>query len=35
MILLGARTIEGLNVRVDAVRKQLVPAGPIVAAAAA
>lgn len=31
MVLLGARTLEGLNVRVDAQRKQLVPAGPILA----
>lgn len=35
MILLGARTLEGLNVRVDAQRKQLVPAGPILAGVAA
>ena len=33
MILIGARTLEGLNVRVDAQRKQLVPAGPILAGA--
>ncbi len=31
MILLGARSLEGLNVRVDAQRKQLVPGGPILA----
>jgi|SRR5579884_2602815 len=31
--LLGARTLEGLNVRVDPARKQLVAAGPIPAAA--
>jgi len=31
MVLLGARSLEGLNVRVDAQRKQLVPAGPILA----
>jgi predicted aspartyl protease len=31
MILLGARSLEGLNLRVDAQRKQLVPAGPILA----
>lgn len=31
MVLIGARTLEGLNVRVDAQRKQLVPAGPILA----
>ena len=29
MIVLGARSLEGLNVRVDAQRKRLVPAGPI------
>jgi predicted aspartyl protease len=34
MIILGARTLEGMNVRVDALRKQLVPAGPILAGAA-
>jgi predicted aspartyl protease len=34
MILLGAHSLEGLNVRVDAQRKQLVPAGPILAGAA-
>ena len=31
MVLLGARSLEGLNVRVDAQRKQFVPAGPILA----
>jgi predicted aspartyl protease len=31
MIILGARSLEGMNVRVDAQRKQLVPAGPILA----
>jgi len=34
MTLLGARSLEGLNVRVDAQRKQLVPAGPILAGVA-
>jgi hypothetical protein len=34
MILLGARSLEGLNLRVDARTKQLVDAGPIVAAMA-
>jgi predicted aspartyl protease len=34
MILLGARSLEGLNLRVDARTKQLVDAGPIVAALA-
>ena len=33
MILLGARSLEGLNLRVDSRSKQLVDAGPIVAAA--
>ena len=35
LTLLGARTLEGLNLRVDCVLKQLVDAGPIDAAAAA
>jgi predicted aspartyl protease len=30
MVILGARTLEGMNVHVDAPRKRLVPAGPIV-----
>ena len=34
LVLLGARSLEGLNLRVDARRKQLVSAGPIVAAGA-
>jgi predicted aspartyl protease len=33
VILLGARSLEGLNLRVDARSKRLVDAGPIVAAA--
>jgi len=33
--LLGARALEGLNLRVDARRKKLVAAGPVVTAAAA
>ena len=32
--LLGARTLEGLNLRVDAAAKRLVAAGPILAAIA-
>ena len=32
LVLLGARSLEGLNLRVDSRRKQLVSAGPIVAA---
>jgi predicted aspartyl protease len=35
MTLLGARSLEGLNLRVDVIRKQLVDAGPIPAAVAA
>jgi len=34
-ILLGARSLEGLNLRVDAQRKQLIPAGPMLARVAA
>lgn len=34
MILLGARSLEGLNLRVDSRSKQLIDAGPIVAAVA-
>src|SRR5438105_2687284 len=33
--LLGARTLEGLNLIVDSKRKRLVAAGPLLAAAAA
>jgi hypothetical protein len=32
MVLLGAHTIEGMNLRVDLKNKQLVPAGPVPAA---
>jgi predicted aspartyl protease len=35
MVLLGARTLEGLNLRVDPVRHVLVDAGPVDAACAA
>ena len=35
MTLLGAHSLEGLNLKVDPVRKELVPAGPVIAAAAA
>lgn len=35
MVLLGAFGLEGLNFRVDLVRRQLVPAGPVPAATAA
>lgn len=34
LILLGSRTLEGLNVRIEPVTKQLVDAGPAPAAAA-
>lgn len=33
--ILGAHSLEGLNLRVDPVKKQLVDAGPILAVAAA
>jgi len=32
LVLLGARTLEGLNLRVDPARKKLVAAGPLPAA---
>ena len=32
LLLLGARTLEGLNLRVDSARKKLVAAGPLPAA---
>jgi hypothetical protein len=35
MVLLGAHSLEGLNLIIDPVRKQLVPAGPIITAGAA
>ncbi len=35
LVVLGARSLEGLNLRIDPVRKQLVDAGPMPAAAAA
>jgi predicted aspartyl protease len=35
MVLLGAHGLEGMNLRVDLGRKELVPAGPVPAAAAA
>jgi predicted aspartyl protease len=34
MTLLGAHGLEGLNLRVDLVRRQLIPAGPVPAAVA-
>jgi predicted aspartyl protease len=35
LVLLGSRSLEGLNLRIDPVRKQLVDAGPAPAAVAA
>lgn len=35
MVLLGAHSLDGLNLRVDLGRKELVPAGPVPAALAA
>ena len=34
MTLLGAHSLEGLNLKIDPIRKELVPAGPVIAAAA-
>jgi hypothetical protein len=33
--LLGAHSLEGLNLKIDPVRKDLVAAGPVIVAAAA
>jgi predicted aspartyl protease len=35
MVLLGARTLEGMNLKLDIVGKKLVPAGPVPAVVAA
>jgi predicted aspartyl protease len=35
MVLLGAHGLEGMNLRIDLVKKELVPAGPVPAAVAA
>lgn len=32
MVLLGALALEGLNLRIDIISKELVPAGPVLAA---
>jgi predicted aspartyl protease len=32
LVLLGSRTLDGLNVRIDLTRRALVPAGPVPAA---
>ena len=34
MTLLGAHSLEGLNPKIDPIRKQLVPAGPVITALA-
>jgi hypothetical protein len=34
MVPVGARSLQGLNVRVDPIRKMLVDAGPVLTAAA-
>ena len=34
MVLLGAHALEGMNLRIDILAKQLVPSGPVPAAAA-
>lgn len=35
MVLLGAHSLEGMNLKIDPVKKELVPAGPVIAAQAA
>ena len=35
MSMLGAHSLEGLNLKIDPVRKELVPAGPVLAVRAA
>ena len=35
MVLLGAHGLEGMNLRVDLVRRELIPAGPVPVAVAA
>jgi len=34
MTLLGAHSLDGLNLKIDPIRKELVPAGPVITAAA-
>ena len=34
LVLLGARSLEGMNLKLDIVGKRLVPAGPVLAAVA-
>jgi predicted aspartyl protease len=35
LVLLGVHSLEGLNLKVDPVRKELVPAGPVITGCAA
>lgn len=35
MTLLGAHSLEGLNLKIDPLKRELVPAGPVITAAAA
>jgi predicted aspartyl protease len=35
LVLLGVHSLEGLNLRVDPVRKELIPAGPVITGCAA
>jgi predicted aspartyl protease len=35
MVLLGAHSLGGMNLKIDPVKKELVPAGPVIAAIAA
>ena len=35
MTLLGAHSLDGLNLKIDPIRKELVPAGPVITPAAA
>jgi clan AA aspartic protease len=35
MTLLGTHSLEGLNLKIDPVKKQLIPAGPVITATAA
>ena len=35
MTLLGAHSLEGLNLKIDPIRQELIPAGPVITAPAA
>jgi predicted aspartyl protease len=35
LVLLGVHSLEGLNLKVDPVRKELIPAGPVITGCAA